>query len=424
LLGLGYRDYQYYFYSNNIKPYSYTTWVKIEAEMKDKINLMYENTKKNIQNKENIDNVIVSIDFAWSHQREADEGMLVVIELNQGLVLESQSIERCKECKSKNQIRECDSGLFHGSSQEMEGSAVDVVFQRLYNNDINIHAVVHDQDSSSMNIIKKYYHNVEEYIDKNHYLNSTEKKMNQSKLSKLKGIGTRLKKFITKCLYHSKSKIDFIENMDSIKHHIVNDHSYCKEICPFKKNENYEKSEGEEWKYQFLHPNDTKELDEIEKEIEIIKNDLTYIFHPYSTNMVEGFHRIRKKYTPKDKNYSKTFDMRCKMAVLEKNCQNWKTTLMQFMDLPIENEMKNEVEKIEQKRENEKKRKKTDQNKKNKYKNKKRKKARSNKKSKEYHYKLSCNCRTGCVNNKCICYSKNKRCNYLCGCEDSCCNKN
>ncbi|MHB1799713.1 MAG: hypothetical protein ACYCUI_15685 [Vulcanimicrobiaceae bacterium] len=52
-----------------------------------------------------------------------------------------------------------------------------------------------------------------------------------------------------------------------------------------------------------------------------------------STNVVEGFHSVRRKFAEKRLNFGKTYELRANFAILSMFLENWEQLILEMLDI-------------------------------------------------------------------------------------------
>ncbi len=122
----------------------------------------------------------ICLDFRWSHRRNALEGTLTVRTFKGTLITRTHILRKTSESDDATRT-------FTGSAKSMEGAAVETFFQALQHfisnrrkqglTCIEIGAFVHDQDSSTTLIVRKYWSAAKEFLDLTHAAKNIKKRV-------------------------------------------------------------------------------------------------------------------------------------------------------------------------------------------------------------------------------------------------------
>ncbi|EFC39427.1 predicted protein [Naegleria gruberi] len=423
ILGHNYDTYSQLLLLNNIKPFSLSAFYNILETFSIAIEILsVKQVADDLQEaaKKSQNGLIIMIDFGWGHKRESSNGALVVIDATTSKIVYYKVIEKCRSCRDSSDIINCKTGMFHGSSKTMEGESVKQFCSDMKSNNINISCVIHDEDSSTLKHIVDQYPNVTSYLDINHIRKNLYKSlMKPSGLFRrgdkalLKRLAPRINAYVSKFISKATSLDELQSWLKNIPNHLCNKHDGCSQGCPFK--DPNHKTPNKLWLSEKRHSFVIKYLKEKLNNL-VLKGKA--IFHHYSSNPCESFHRMRIKYVSKNIKGTRYFRTRVQQAVLDKNAgKTWIIRLFDLLDIPEEEIWKSNMNKLNEKRSKVLKHHHTEEAKKQKANNKRKfKELSQTMPQSEATYGLSCDCSLGCDSNTCACKKSKMVCSTACRC--------
>ena len=411
VLNLSFNSYVKLCLLDDVEPYSETSFRQKSRALQSVVLSHYEEIlDKNLTNLSG-KSIIVSIDTRWSARgytaNESTTSFFIFNELQQNYTL--LYTFSCMKRGIYNNYR--------GSSKNMESFGTEEILKILIEKNIKISVFIHDADACTTLIVRKYYPESKEYIDKLHKQRSVRRRLYdlEEKTLKKRDWIERALKCSSLMLYKFQNSVESKKiHLNTKVNHWQNNHEQCdlKEECKIS--------------YIPLHIDQTHLLRTI---LNSIVTDHDKLSHSYHTNSNESFNSSLLSFCPKNINQASLYKYKIARAGLVSLFKsNADLKILEMLDFKIKERFRVAMMRIERRMKYIQAYQKSDTFKANRRKRllAKRKMSLVSTTDGSYGLVLSyCSCKGGkryasCSTRRCKCTQNNLKCNEKCKCKGKC----